>query len=193
MRTTSKSILSSVFAVAFAVLPLFAKNQEKSSASTTPVAPAASASPEMEKLKFYLGEWDYTETYPPSKRFQSGAKNTGVYVSRPGPGGNSLINEFHSQGPVGDFSGLLAMTWDPQEKTYKAYFFNNEFPGAVVETGTWEGDNLVYRFAVSMGPTTVKMRNVTHLTADGKLIAEAYSAVGDKPEKLLVTVEATKR
>jgi hypothetical protein len=25
-------------------------------------------------------------------------------------------NGFHSQGPVGDFEGLLAITWDPKEK-----------------------------------------------------------------------------
>src|SRR5579872_2178210 len=52
--------------------------------------------PEMDRLKFYLGEWDYTETYP------KGGKNTGVYTSKLGPGGNSLVNGFHSKGPVGN-------------------------------------------------------------------------------------------
>lgn len=62
------------------------------------------SAPEMEKLKFYLGEWNYTGTYP------NGKQNTGVYTSKLGPGGNSLINTFHSQGPVGDFEGLLVIT-----------------------------------------------------------------------------------
>jgi len=47
----------------------------------------------MQRLKFYLGEWDYTEAY------SMGGKNTGGYTSKHGPGGNSLINtRFTRQG-----------------------------------------------------------------------------------------------
>jgi hypothetical protein len=91
----------------------------------------------MERLKSYVGEWDYTETYPRA------GKNTGVYTSKLAPGGSSLINTFHSTGPVGDFEGLLILTWDTNEKAYQAYAFGNEFPGAIVETGQFEGDALV--------------------------------------------------
>src|SRR6476660_3707389 len=84
-------------------------------------APAARpGAAELDRLKFYLGEWTYSEEYP------NGARNTGVYTSKLGPGGNSLVNTFHSQGPVGDFEGMLVMTWDPKEKTYKAYAFGND-------------------------------------------------------------------
>src|SRR5271168_3027235 len=122
-------------------------------------APAASSksAPEMERLKFYLGEWDYTETYPKSGAYPNGGKNTGVYTSKAGPGGNSLINGFHAQGPVGDFEGLLVMTWDRGEKAYKAYLFGNDFPGAVVETGQFEGDALVYRAEFTTEGVTVKL------------------------------------
>jgi hypothetical protein len=84
----------------------------------------------IERLKFYLGEWDYTEMYP------KGGKNMGVNTNKLGPGGNSLINTFHSTGPSGDFEGLLILTWDANEKAYKAYRFGNDFPGAIVETGS---------------------------------------------------------
>jgi hypothetical protein len=40
-------------------------------------------------------------------------EHTGRILRKLGPGGNSLINGFHSQGPVGDFEGLLMMTWEP--------------------------------------------------------------------------------
>jgi hypothetical protein len=40
---------------------------------------------------------------------------------------------------MGDFEGLLILTWDANEKAYKAYAFGNEFPGAIVETGQFEG------------------------------------------------------
>jgi Zn-dependent M28 family amino/carboxypeptidase len=157
------------------------KTTEKSEQAPKPGAA------EMERLKFYLGEWDYTETYP------NGGKNTGVYTSKLGPGGNSLINTFHSQGPVGDFEGLIVMTWDPKEKAYKAYVFGNDFPGAIVETGQFEGDDLVFRSEFTAGGVTMKLRNVTRLTGPGTLVSEEFMASKDAPEKLLVRVEAKRR
>lgn len=86
--------------------------------------------PEMQRLsKLYIGRWEYTETYPKSAFFPNGGVNTGVYVSEPGPGGNSIFNHFHSKGAEGDFDGTLVMTWDPLEKAYKAYVFGDSFPG----------------------------------------------------------------
>jgi len=155
--------------------------------------PAAKSAPEMDRLKFYLGEWDYTETYPKTASNPNGGKNTGLYTSKLGPGGNSLINGFHSKGPVGDFEGLLVITWDPKENFYKAYAFGNDFPGALVETGQFEGDALVFRTEFSAGGTTLKLRNVTRVVSPGKLVSEEYFATKDAPESLLVTVEAKKR
>lgn len=156
-------------------------------------APAARQSAEMARLNFYLGEWNYTETYPKSAAFPNGGQNTGIYTSKAGPGGNSLVNSFHSQGPVGDFEGLLLMTWDPREKCYKMYALSGDLPGALVETGQFEGDALVYHAELTMGTKTVKLRNVTRLVAPGKIISEQYAAQGDGPETLMVHVEATKR
>jgi hypothetical protein len=59
------------------------------------------------------------EARPKSAAYPDGGRNTGIYSSKLGPGGNSLINSFHSQGPVGDFEGLLVMTWDAREKHIK--------------------------------------------------------------------------
>src|SRR6202790_1066520 len=155
--------------------------------------PASKSAPEMDRLKFYLGEWDYTETYPKSASFPNGGKNTGLYTSKLGPGGNSLINGFHSKGPVGDFEGLLLITWDSKEKSYKAYVFGNNFPGALVETGQFEGDALVFRSEFPAEGATLKIRNVTRLAAPGKIESEEYIAMKDAPESLLVRVEAKKR
>jgi hypothetical protein len=146
--------------------------------------------PEMERLNFYLGEWDYTETYG---KGPNGPKNTGVYTSKLGPGGNSLINTFHSQGPVGNFEGLLVITWDPKEKAYKLYVFGSDLPGAIVSTGAFEGDTLVFRSELTAQGTTVKLRNTTRVTEPGKMVSEQFMARKDSPETLLVHVEAKKR
>ena len=116
-----------------------------------------------------------------------------MYSSELGPGGNSLINKFHSRGPVGDFEGVLVMTWDTKEKAYKSYTFGNDFPGAVIENGQWEGDSLVYRGDFSEGTMKYALRNTTKLTAPGKLVSQEYSSTNGAAETLLVTVEATKR
>jgi len=158
-------------------------------------APAVAARPgaaEMERLKFYLGEWDYTESYPKSPSNPNGGENTGVYTSKLGPGGNSLVQTFHSHGPVGDFEGMLILTWDPQEKTYKSYVFGSDFPGCIVETGRFEGDALVFRGEMTMGGKHLAMRNSTRLASPGRIVSEELLSVDGGPEKLLVHVEAKK-
>jgi hypothetical protein len=116
MKNTPSVRMIAAIAIAMALsVSLWAALQEKTGEklAAAPAAPAAKpGAAEMERLKFYLGEWDYTETYPKSAFAPNGGKNTGVYTSKLGPGGQSLINSFHSQGPVGDFEGLLVMTWE---------------------------------------------------------------------------------
>jgi len=195
MKPTVKVWTVAISFVLVLSVPLLAALQEKTAEKPAPAA-AQAAKPgavEMDRLKFYLGEWDYTETYPKSASYPSGGKNTGVYTSKLGPGGNSLITTFHSQGPVGDFEGLLVMTWDAREKVYKVYAFGNDFPGALVETGQFEGDALVFRSEFPMEGATVKLRNVTRVTGPGTLVSEQYSAMKDAPEKLFVRVEAKRR
>ena len=172
----------------FLGLPVRAARQENKAANAAPNKPGPA--PEMEKLKFYLGEWDYTEIYGKSP---NAPKNTGVYTSKLGPGGNSLINTFHSQGPVGDFEGLQIFTWDPREKVYKVYVFGNDSPGALVETGAFEGDTLVLHAEVGPPGATMKLRNFTRVTEPGKLVSEQYMLRSTAPETLLVHVEAKKR
>jgi hypothetical protein len=170
---------------------LVARSESSSGVAAQDLKPKST--PEMDRLKFYLGDWDYTETYPKGPFVPEGGKNTGLYTSKLGPGGNSLINTFHSQGPVGDFEGLLIITWDAKEKNYKSYIFGNDFPGAVVETGQFEGDALVFRTEFTAGGRTMKLRNVTKFVAPGNMIVEEFSASKDAPESLLVHVDAKKR
>lgn len=167
---------------------LFAKTPQDAKS-----APAVPGSQEMAKLKFYIGEWNYTESYEKTPLYPAGGKNTGLYTSTPGPGGNSLVQHFHSQGPMGDFEGLMIITWDTKENAYKEYIFGNDFPGCLVQTGQFEGDTLVFRGEVSMGATKLAMRNTTKLAAPNKIVSAEYVAVNGAPESLMLTVEASKK
>jgi len=186
-----KGAVVAAFAVALLVTAgVAASRQEKAGEKTLPQRPGQA---EMERLKFYLGEWEYTETYPKSATDPNGPANTGIYTSKLGPGGNSLINTFHSQGPVGDFEGLLILTWDPGEGAYKAYAFGNDFPGALVETGGFEGNDLVFHSEMKVGARTMKLRNVTRLTAAGTIESYEYASAKEGEEKLFVKVIAKKK
>ena len=156
--------------------------------------PTAKTSPEMERLKkLYLGTWDYTETYEKTPFYPQGGTDTGVYTSELGPGGNSIMNRFHSRGPVGDFDGLLVITWDPNENAYKSYVFGNSFPGCIVQNGQFEGDALIFRSEFAAGGMKLKLRNVTHAPAAGKIVSEEYITAEGSAETLMVRVEAKKR
>lgn len=182
-----------MLSIIFVCVPVFAVFLAKFSAAQDSKPPALPL-PEMQKLsKLYLGTWTYTETYPKSPMAPNGGENTGVYTSELGPGGNSIFNHFHSKGPVGEFDGTIVMTWEPKEKIYKAYVFGDSFPSAVVETGQWENDALVYRFELAMGSTKIALRNVTKFLPDGKLTSEEFTSVNGAPESLLVHVEAVKK
>jgi hypothetical protein len=150
-------------------------------------AKAKPGAAEMKRLGFYVGSWTYTETYP------NGAVNHGVYTSKLGPGGNSLLNTFHSQGPVGDFEGMLVYTWDLTEGKYKAYVFGGDLPGALVETGEFEGEKLVLHGELGAGGAKVQMRNVTWMASPEKLVSETYMSRAGAPEKMIVRVEASKQ
>jgi len=168
-----------------------ARQNSEAKSSQTQDAKAKPGAAEMKRLGFYVGNWTYTETYPKSAMAPQGATNTGIYTSKWGPGGKSLLNTFHSKGPVGDFEGMLVLTWDMVEQKYKMYVFGDAFPGAIVETGAFEGDKLVFRGEFP-GQASIKLRNATWLESPSKLISEQYVSNNGGPETLLVKVEASK-
>jgi hypothetical protein len=106
---------------------------------------------------------------------------------------NSLVQHFHSQGPVGDFEGLMINTWDTKENACKEYIFGSDFPGYVVQTGQFEGHTLVFRGEFSMGATKMAMRNTTKLAAPNKIVSAEYISLNGAPESLMMTVDATKK
>jgi len=195
-------LLAPIVLATIAVLPFLrhalAQEQKPPAREQKPAAPEQKAPalplPEMQRLsKLYVGAWTYTETYPKSPMSPQGGVNTGVYISELGPGGNSIFNHFRSQGPVGNFEGTLVMTWDAQENAYKAYAFGDGFPGAIVETGQFEGDALVFHAELPMGTKKITLRNVTRFSADNKIVSEEYASSEGGPEGLLVRVEAVKK
>jgi len=88
-----------VLAMLAATLTIAAR-QEKTAEkpAAAPKEPRAIAgAAEMERLKFYLGEWDYTETYR-NRVLSNGGKNTGFTAASLGPADNRLSIHFARKG-----------------------------------------------------------------------------------------------
>src|ERR1700681_4631721 len=91
MKNSSNVRMTAViFAALLLSLLLWAMRQEKAAEKPAVAATVKPGAAEMERLKFYLGEWDYTETYPKSASNPNGGKNTGVYTSKLGRVGQAL-------------------------------------------------------------------------------------------------------
>jgi hypothetical protein len=188
MRPTRLAVLVAVVLLASVAVPFLCP------ATAQEQQPPALPLPEMQRLaKLYTGTWNYTETYPKSPMTPNGGTNTGVYTCQLGPGGNSIFNHFHSKGAVGEFDGAMIMTWDPQAQAYKAYAFGDSFPGALVETGQWEGDALVFRTELSLPGKKLMLRNSTRFLEGGRISSDEYSSADGKPETLVVHVDAVRK
>ena len=120
--------------------------------------------------------------------------NHGTYTSKLGPEATPCcLNTFHSQGPVGDFEGMLVYTWDLAEGINKAYVFGNDLPGgAWIETVSLKG-KMVLHGELGGGAAKVQMRNVTWMSSPGKLMSETYMSRAGAPEKWIVRAEASKQ
>src|SRR6476646_6327760 len=70
-------------------------------------------SPEIQSLtKALAGNWSIAEKYEPDEWTPKGGVGRGQEVWRPGPGGLTLIEEYHSKNPVGESFGLAVTWWD---------------------------------------------------------------------------------
>jgi len=143
--------------IAFLVLLscLYAQNPPAKSAPAKPAAapPAAKPAetgmpkpaPEIERLRTMLqGRWTTEEKHEPNAFVPQGGVGKGSESVRPGPGGLSIIAEYTSQGPTGQFAGIGIFTWNAAQKVYELHWTDNTNPAMTMMTGKWEGDNLVF-------------------------------------------------
>jgi hypothetical protein len=154
-----------------------------------PVAPG----PEMQKLQFLVGDWNIVATYPKSAMFPDGGEEQGTYSCHPGPGGFSLVSEFKSDGLEGPIQGLSVRTWDPRADGYVDYVFGNGFPGAYLQLGHWEGDNLIFEGQFDSPAGGINFRQNVHADGpDSITLQEWFSQNGD-PMQLMQTTKATRK
>lgn len=166
--------------------------QEKTPAADAQKAAALKPGSEMEQLKFLRGYWHYTSTYDKTSFYPNGGTGHGTYTTTEGPGGFSQIAEFQGSSPDGLESGHEVTTWDSREHAYKSYIFGNNFPGCIVRTGHWDGDNLIFDADFEMGGMKLHLQSSTTANANGSVtVVEKFGADGG-PLQPTLTLKATR-
>jgi hypothetical protein len=90
--------------------------------------------------------WSISERFEPSESSPGGGVGQGTEVYRSGPGGLSLIEEFHSKEAGEENSGLGVAWWDEKAQGYRAVWCDSTNPGGCVvmsHVAHWEGDQFV--------------------------------------------------
>jgi hypothetical protein len=182
------------FLILAAILATAALAQEpsndKKTEATEPQAPQPG--PEMERMKFLLGSWEFKGNYEKTALLPQGGMETGWYKAKPGPGGFSLIADFDLDGPMGKEIGHEIFAWDPKENSYRVITFGN-FPGAVMGNARWEGPNLVIRSELTMGENVLHLRAAYSNIRENSVHIEEFFQTGESPEQLLWKGDATRK
>jgi hypothetical protein len=115
--------------------------------SSDATSPSATQHPEIRRLVRALsGKWSLTLHLEPTERLPKGGGGKGEEIWRSGPGGLSLIEDYHSTGDEGEISGLGVVWWDNDAQRYQVLWCDNGSPEgcAVIKQGAeWEGSQLV--------------------------------------------------
>lgn len=109
--------------------------------------PTSQPSPEMKRLvKALSGRWSISLKVEPSERLPKGGGGKGEEVWKPGPGGFSLIEDYHSTGDEGEITGHGVAWWDEGAQRYQVTWCDNGNPtGCIVmkHGAKWVGNEVV--------------------------------------------------
>ena len=84
------------------------------------------------------------QRYLRKERFApNGGFGSGVYHTVAGPGGFSILTDYHYTGSQGESSGHQVPTWEPKQRHYVGYVVTSRSSGLTTVTGNWDGPNLV--------------------------------------------------
>jgi hypothetical protein len=149
--------------------------------------------PEMQRLNFLIGSWDTVSEYEKSPMMPNGAKQNGWYKAQLGPGGFSVIADLEEDSPMGKDLGHEIISWDPKKKAYTVVVLGNGFPGAVIGSAKWQGDDLVISNDVGEGASSAHLRAVYVHPQGNMLHIEESVSLLNGPYKLMYTATASKK
>lgn len=187
LRILRFSILAAILAV-----PGIAQEPSSDKKAAAPETQEPQPGPEMDRLKFLLGSWEFKGGYEKTTMVPKGGAETGWYKAKLGPGGYSVIADFELDGPMGKEIGHEIFAWEPKHAAYIVITVGN-LPGVLIGNGRWEGPNLVIRSEFSMGENVLHLRSTYSNIQEKSVHMEEFAQTGDGPEQLLWKGDATKQ
>ena len=118
---------------------------KKAPATQGGMPPMPKPSADMQKMiKAFAGKWTVTVKTEAAMGMPASESKGDASFTR-GPGGLSLIEEFRSQGSMGNFRGHGVVYWDEKAKNFTGLWCDTMTPGGCGNGGTskWEGDKVV--------------------------------------------------
>lgn len=208
VRGRSFLLTSSATSVVVLALLLGARTQEvhagqnpRSSSSqaerlAAPHPSAAERSPEMEKLATMLvGNWEVVATREPNTTRPKGLRDTGTNRIVLGPGGRSVVENYHTEGDTGSRSALGILWWDEKAQGYRTMFCDNADPaGCSVYDGLgrWEGNDLVFEIKRDHDGIRIGGKEVFITTSPLSYTVRYFESRNGGPEDATWTVSNTK-
>lgn len=174
-------------------------SQSSASPAERPAAPhplPAERSPEMEKLAAMLvGNWDVVATREPSATRPKGLRDTGKNRIVLGPGGRSVVENYHTEGDTGSRTALGILWWDAKAQGYRTMFCDNADPtGCSVYDGLgrWEGNDLIFEFKRDHDGIKINGKEVFMTTSPFSYTVRFFESRNGGPEDATWTVNNTK-
>jgi len=162
-----------------------------------PIAVSAKISPQLSELiPALLGTWSLQLAFSPSENIPTGGSGVGEEVWRPGPGGHSLIEEYHSSGAEGEVSGLGIFWPSKGPLTMRVLWCesaNANGCGVMKGGAKWEGNQVVIEDESELGGKKMIFREVFSAISRSSFTQTLYEGESAGDLKKVVTISATRK
>jgi len=201
LATSATAVVVLAFSVGARAQEVHAGQNSQSSSSqaehlAAPHPLTAERSPEMEKLATMLvGNWEVVATREPSAARPKGLRNTGTNRIVLGPGGRSIVENFHTEGDTGPRSALGILWWDAKAQGYRTMFCDTVDPaGCSVYDGLgkWEGNDLIFEFKLDHDGIKINGKEMFMVTSPFSYTVRFFESRNGGPEDATWTVNNTK-
>jgi len=157
---------------------------------------AASSHPDIDTLiRSLSGSWSITLSFAPNEKMPKGGSGTGEETWRAGPGGLSVIEEYHSTGEEGEVSGLGIFWPDQQPSKMQVVWCESTMQngcGVIKGGARWEGNQVVIEDEREVDGRKAAFREVFSEISDNGYTQTIYEGESGKQLQPTVTVRATR-
>jgi hypothetical protein len=144
----------------------------------------------------FSGHWDIDFTIKPNAALPKGGKGRGTELWKAGPGGLSLIEEYHSSGDDGDSSGHGIFWFDQSLQRFQVLWCANDVPTGCMllsEGAVWNNDQLVLQHRWTSEGRQRMLREVFSDITPSSFTQTVYAGNAEASLEIEYVIRARKR